>query len=338
MSQDAALRFSVEESVWFQKGQEVFELLSISLDPNIAIEEHDQYVSIRGALQLTGEYRAVLNPENDDKEFEFSAARFVNEVHVRDDGTHELLHRFPVDITIPKNRIEKIEDVYVSIDSFDYDLPEAKCLKLFADLSITGIGENSRESEEVQAIHEVREEQAEQSHEALYRSEAVQHADEETHEADVRTEEEKEAAFQELYAFRSEEEALLDEQAEEEYPEIDVEVRKQSFEYQEIQPLYEEPAGKEVSADHRSEAREPQASAGAQSENSLLLTKLFGREEDEELTRLKICIVQQGETIDSICERYALSAQQLIRVNHLPADKEVYEGQTLYIPQYASSK
>ncbi|AZB43826.1 stage VI sporulation protein D [Bacillus sp. FJAT-42376] len=328
MSQDAALRFSVEESVWFQKGQEVFELLSISLDPNIAIEEHDQYVSIRGALCLTGEYNPVLNPENEEKEFEFSAARYVNEVNVREDGTHELIHRFPVDITIPKNRIDKLEEVYVSIDSFDYDLPESTCLKLYADLSITGIGENSREQEEEQEIQEIEDIQEETS-EAVYQGEA-------DYTEEVRTEEEKEEAFQELYAFRGETQALIEEETDEVYPEIEVEVRKQSSDYQEIEPLYQ--AVKEEPSPAKQDARDKQDTAAGQSENSLLLTKLFGREEEEELTRLKICIVQQGETIDSICDRYALSAQQLIRVNHLAADKEVYEGQTLYIPQYAGSK
>ncbi|MTH52954.1 stage VI sporulation protein D [Bacillus mangrovi] len=328
MTQDAALHFSVEESVWFQKGQEVFELLSISLDPNIAIEEHDQYVSIRGALQLTGEYRPVLNPEAESEEFEFSAARFVQEVTVREDGTHELIHRFPVDITIPKNRIERLEEVFVSIDSFDYDLPETKCLKLYADLSITGIGE-SREYGNVQAIEEV------QAYEAEARAEEQQEEGGFEEEA-ARSEEEKEEAFEELYAFRGEEQAVLyEEEAEAEYPEIEIEVRRQAHEIEEIQPLYAEKQKQAPAAEQRSERNEQQQ---AQAENSLLLTKLFGREDEEEQAKLKICIVQQGDTIDAICERYAVTSQQLIRVNHLAADKEVYEGQTLYIPQYAASK
>ncbi|MGD7007732.1 stage VI sporulation protein D [Metabacillus sp. 84] len=342
MSQDAALRFSVEESVWFQKGQEVFELLSISLDPNIVIEEHDQYVSIRGALQLTGEYRAVLNPDQEEKDFEFSAARFVNEVVVREDGTNEIHHRFPVDITIPRNRIDRLEEVFVSIDSFDYDLPEAKCLKLYADLSITGIAENSREHEEadIQEIHEV-EQEAEsvefQEAEALSREDA----------SDAEPIEEHDQAYQEIYAFRGEDQAVMEHEAdpsvssrdeESDYPEIEVEVRRQTHDYQEIQPLFEEEGEQVQQAEHRPEMKEAREAADPKSENSLLLTKLFGREEDEELARLKICIVQQGDTIAGICEKYECSAQQLIRVNHLPEDKEVFEGQTLYIPQYAGSK
>lgn len=52
--QHTSLRFSLKESVWFQKGQEVEELLSISLDPDVEIEELDYEVIVRGQLDLTG--------------------------------------------------------------------------------------------------------------------------------------------------------------------------------------------------------------------------------------------------------------------------------------------
>ncbi len=137
------LRFSVEESVWFQKGQEVSELVSISLDPDIVIQEHDQYVSIRGALQLAGEYRIDENSNAEDDR-DFTTVRVVNQVTTREDGVSELNHSFPVDITIPKNRIQNLDDVYVAIESFDYELPKRGCLQLVADLSISGIYGNQQ--------------------------------------------------------------------------------------------------------------------------------------------------------------------------------------------------
>ncbi|MCS0542711.1 stage VI sporulation protein D, partial [Aeromonas veronii] len=132
------LRFSVEESVWFQKGQEVSELISISLDPDIVIQEHDQYVSIRGALQLTGEYRIDEN-HSEEEERDFASVRLVNEVITREDGISELNHRFPVDITIPQDRVQSLDDVYVSIETFDYEIPKRGCLHIIADLAISGI-------------------------------------------------------------------------------------------------------------------------------------------------------------------------------------------------------
>ncbi|MFK3813374.1 LysM peptidoglycan-binding domain-containing protein, partial [Bacillus halotolerans] len=70
--------------------------------------------------------------------------------------------------------------------------------------------------------------------------------------------------------------------------------------------------------------------------NSLYLTKLFTREEDE-FSRMKICIVQQEDTIERLCERYDITSQQLIRMNSLALDDELKAGQILYIPQYNSS-
>lgn len=49
---------------------------------------------------------------------------------------------------------------------------------------------------------------------------------------------------------------------------------------------------------------------------------------------MKICIVQQEDTVDRICERYQLNVQQLLRTNSLSMDAELEEGQILYIPEY----
>ena len=132
------LRFSLEESIWFQKGQEVAELVSISLDPSITIQESDQYVTIKGSLELSGEYN------RDDHELEeeldyFSNPKFVQSVEVRGEGVYLFSHHFPVEITIPKNRIENVFDIDVAVETFDYAFPERSCLKLSADLMITGL-------------------------------------------------------------------------------------------------------------------------------------------------------------------------------------------------------
>ncbi|MGE6895644.1 stage VI sporulation protein D [Priestia flexa] len=183
MSQDnlSGLRFSVEESVWFQKGQEVSQLLSISLEPQVAIQEYDQYVSIRGALLLTGEYETLEEEAHSLREY--TNEKHVESVLVREDGTAELSHAFPVDITIPKNRIQNMEDVYVSIDLFDYELPESDCLQLMADLSITGLyGEQQshvREEEKGWAEIEEPEAEYEEELEASYRNTAVEEVEEE---------------------------------------------------------------------------------------------------------------------------------------------------------------
>ena len=138
------------------KGQEVSQLLSISLEPQVSIQEYDQYVSIRGALQLTGEYETY---EGEHSLREYTNENQVQSISVREDGTAELSHQFPVDITIPKNRIQSIEDVYVSIDLFDYELPGTNQLQLMADLSITGLYGEQHEEQEREEEEEFAEEQ-----------------------------------------------------------------------------------------------------------------------------------------------------------------------------------
>lgn len=169
-NQTSSIRFSVEESVWFKKGQEVSDLIGISLEPEISVQEHQNYISIRGALVLTGEYR----PQARDGEEEINSLRdsaiyrTVDEVIKNDDGNLTLKHRFPIDITIPTNRIRSLEEVYVLIESFDYEIPETGRLELKADLCISGIA-NERGS----SLAAQRQNEKEQESQSVYEPQQV---------------------------------------------------------------------------------------------------------------------------------------------------------------------
>ncbi len=413
--QQSCLRFSVEESIWFQKGQEVSELISIALDPDIQIYEQDQYVSIRGALLLTGEYH--VNAEADDEEEYQPQARVVQEVEQREDGVCVLNHRFPVDITIPLNRIQSLDDIYVAIESFDYSVPTRGCLQLDAELSISGIyghqqsapaWEEEQDSPEESFEYEV---EPNRDHEEAYASQnqAPQYEQEAPAPAQpqaAETEEEEEVfEYEPMYRSANsdneyeedtyqyyteddeeEEEEILNQDEidrnmqynyddDGEYAPFEVEARKApaveeeapynpaDYIYQNnaedaYAPLHSLHAGnhhqneKEASNvvsffdkrkgqqavadpqqyDHEDYSDEPR------DENDLSLTKIFADEGGEDFTKLKICIVQQGESMDHIAERYDVSIQQLIRVNRLSTDDHINEGQLLYIPVKASSK
>ncbi|WP_449537149.1 stage VI sporulation protein D [Ferdinandcohnia sp. Marseille-Q9671] len=412
------LRFSVEESVWFQKGQEVSELISISLDPDIVIQEHDQYVSIRGALQLTGEYR-IDEEASEEEDRDFASVRLVNEVITREDGVSELNHRFPVDITIPQNRIQSLDEVYVSIETFDYEIPKRGCLQIVADLAISGIhGVTQPPKEDV--IEEVTNEEetpvvAEKPAEAepeLVRSATFddeEEAQDEAIEVHVRAEQsgqqeeevEPELAEsqeelvsqeepQEDVVLQEQDDVVLHNSTEEvetiEFNEVneqqdneadadlfvpfEVEARKEAYqehdEVEAVEVIQEEEVQEvltpqiEVKArhdnlltfgsDHKEkksstavqekevakQQREEQADTVKRSENELLLTKIFGRDEVDDHTTMKICIVQNGDSLEKISERYEISVQQLVRVNSLNTDS-ISEGQLLYIPVHANS-
>ncbi|WIG45763.1 LysM peptidoglycan-binding domain-containing protein [Bacillus halotolerans] len=151
MPQNHRLQFSVEESICFQKGQEVSELLSISLDPDIRVQEVNDYVSIRGSLELTGEYN--IDQSKNTEEF-YTDKRFVEEVRTREDGTAELTHCFPVDITIPKNKVSHLHEVFVFIDAFDYQLTDSRILTIQADLAIEGLLDDTADREQDIPLYE----------------------------------------------------------------------------------------------------------------------------------------------------------------------------------------
>ncbi|GLJ03524.1 LysM peptidoglycan-binding domain-containing protein [Bacillus sp. YKCMOAS1] len=428
MSQNNRLQFSVEESIYFKSGQEVSELLSISLDPDILVQEVNDYVSIRGSLELTGEYN--INQEELLGELSsFPTYREADEVKVREDGTAELLHQFPVDITIPKNKISHLNDVFVFIDAFDYQLTENRLLTIQADLAIEGLldeetpqapveepyefvhrpeeddgdmaydyqlqpeqeeqedlqGEEHEDDEKQHVFqHDTRAEQEEQEDqeeeiEIELMNREVEEVLEEPEEPEEQEEPEQPSNQEEAVAlgYRSIPEAqvqeppffeppkLLEEEerddtyfevevrkdpeaAEEQeetvqsYPafespayQVEPEQEEQDDEYQ-LGRLYEREAPKIYESAQEEELEEDVRETSG-SENSLYLTKLFAKQEEEDFSRMKICIVQQEDTVDRICERYQLNVQQLLRTNSLSIDAELEEGQILYIPEYQKS-
>ncbi|MEH7146640.1 stage VI sporulation protein D [Priestia megaterium] len=381
MSQDnlSCLRFSVEESVWFQKGQEVSQLLSISLEPQVAIQEYDQYVSIRGALQLTGEYETY---EGEHSLREYTNENQVQSISVREDGTAELSHQFPVDITIPKNRIQSIEDVYVSIDLFDYELPGTNQLQLMADLSITGLyGEQHEEREEEEEFaeeqHIVSYEEADDAEEVY--TENFAQEEEEREEQEEQEEQEFDVSYREAPAlleaeaieedhseeppsyfssvFKKESRAeQVVEYEEEAYEPFEVEVKKEAqieeerednvielFQLRQEQESLEESQASELStyAGIQQEAEQEEEkiivefrkeeNESGRNENALYLTKLFSREE-EAFSTWKLCIVQDGDSLDTIANRYNTNVQNILRVNNLEDEYELEEGSILNIP------
>ncbi|MDN5386481.1 LysM peptidoglycan-binding domain-containing protein [Bacillus sp. LB7] len=501
MPQNNRLQFSVEESICFQKGQEVSELLSISLDPDITVQEVNDYVSIRGSLELTGEY-------NIDQTREYAelpvTSRFVEDVKLKGDGSAELTHCFPVDITIPKDKVNHLNDVFVFIDAFDYQLTDARMLTIQADLAIEGLLNVSGEAGEkeprtmpaaVQPEEELEpafrspsddEEQGkeeefliqldrsyeEQDEEQPYEEAEETDTDEEAvpiyqsflgddteetkpfftaslsaaERAKREMENQKDAALEhpeEEYELNREKAEAMPEEYElkkgkaeanpdeyelnrekvgakpgeyelkegkaeakpEEYElkREKVETKPEEYElkreeaeeepeplqraYQPhdepketpfygVPPLLEEdqndrePETFEVEVTQEAEAIDEEEGAGhtieipeysfheqtepeeerdempasdeqevsaKENDNALYLTKLFTKQGEEEFTRMRMCIVQQNDTIDLLCERYDINVQQLIRMNSLSLDEELKEGQILYIPDYQNS-
>lgn len=315
---DHSLRFSLKESVWFQKGQEVEELLSISLDPDVEIEELDHEVIVRGQLDLTGEYVA----RQDDSAYslrDLSPAKSIDYVETREDGVNELVHSFPLEISIPRNRVKVIEELYVSIEEFDYELKENGCLQLLADISITGLCDEERiEDEEEETAYAELEDDSEQE----YETRPTPQVEEPTY---------KESDEWEDYAF---EPFQLEERKEQEVEEEEIEEHEfvEREEEKETTPQFELFGRKDFKKEQaKKQEVQEEETYSQRDENALYLTKLFTKEPEEEFTKLRMYFVQEGDTIESVAERYETSVQNLYRVNQTE-DIYLTTGQIIYIP------
>nr|WP_206704467.1 stage VI sporulation protein D [Bacillus wiedmannii] len=315
---DHSLRFSLKESVWFQKGQEVEELLSISLDPDVEIEELDHEVIVRGQLDLTGEYVA----RQDDSAYslrDLSPAKSIDYVETREDGVNELVHSFPLEISIPRNRVKVIEELYVSIEEFDYELKENGCLQLLADISITGLCDEERiedeEGETAYAELEADSAQEDENRPAMHVEEPIY----------------KESDEWEDYAF---EPFQLEERKEQEVEEEEIEEHEfvEREEEKESTPQFELFGRKDFKKEKAKKQEEQEEETYSQrDENALYLTKIFTKEPEEEFTKLRMYFVQEGDTIESVADRYETSVQNLYRVNQTE-DIYLTAGQIIYIP------
>ncbi|MGG5254876.1 stage VI sporulation protein D [Neobacillus sp. SM06] len=374
MSQEnqSCLRFSLEESLWFRKGQEVEELISISLDPDITIQENDQYVTIRGSLELTGEYKSFHDGEGMEEEAEF-AQKYVQRVDEGDEGVYEFAHRFPVDITIPNNRIQSIYDIDVMVETFDYSLPERSCLKLSAELTISGLyGARQDQGDEVEAVFanasrlaedSVSEKAAEETAEAssveeqerpLFVVEARKPLEDESSRETVsyptfsyqpQGKPVVQPAFTQFSDFsqpdRGEEKPKIEVVAEEVKDEVEVNEAEETEEIEIEEKETDEESSSSSSSDEGPVSKLTDAiKKKVTKKKSMSLTEFFARKEDrdEQQAKLKICIVQKGETLDQIAERYDVTFQNLLRVNRLEVNQDVYEGQVLYIPTAFAKK
>lgn len=308
------LRFSIEEAIAFRREHHVDQLLSISLQPTITIEEQEDYVYIRGVLQLSGEY---TKHEEDGEDVEtFELGRYIEQVRMHDEETGEFLHQFPIDITVPKERVDDLEQVYVLIESFDYDLRKNE-LRLIAEVAIHGIQmDDDREDEEEWDAYNV---------DDFEPFEAVAH--QEVYEEE-KEEQETIVNVPTFYMLHEEQVADNDEHKEER---IDVQGEHEEEQVDTQKAYEEEQESKREETSFQLELKGRETNE-KRNENALYLTKLFGKNEEQAFARLKICIVQQGDSLDKIAERYDVSVQQLLRTNHLESGADIHEGQLLYIP------
>lgn len=340
------LKFQVEESVWFNHGDEIGNILSISLDPDIAVEETGDYVTVKGSLRLGGEYERLEKTEEQeeslDRSTEQTAFRTVQEVRELQDDVSEFQHHFPVEITIPKKRVTNVDEIRVTVESFDYQIPTQNHLRMSAQLAIEGIQEEQADPIENYNFDE--------RVKNIYVQDKVAFVIDTKSEENISMEVEKDAG--ELVA-EGEDESLRPQfelKSREEIEDRDTNgqlmldsLRKKSEEIVDDELSMEQSEDRNI---HESDVvdeeleqesdDESELKPSVRSENALYLTKMLTRGE-EQFSRLRMRIIQPGESLDSIAEAYELQPTQIARLNRLH-DEQIEEGQILYIPVQSSEK
>lgn len=132
------LRFDIYERLHLdESATAIRELDEMELIPHIQVVQEDEQAVLKGNLWLTGKYTGENGEES-----------------------RTLEHFIPVEITLPMNRIQRLEDISVDIDNFDVDLLSARSVNVTGVLSLHGIEmisrieESWKEEEEFVVVHQ----------------------------------------------------------------------------------------------------------------------------------------------------------------------------------------
>lgn len=341
INEQNVFRFDLNESLYFEKGQEVAEIMGISLEPEISIQEFDDFISIRGVIELQGSYQLAQTIGESDESYldGYDSKRYIERVTETQYGVADFRHRFPVEITVPSYRVENLDDITVFISEFDYELPESDHLYLRSTIEIHGIRNQVEEEEvETEAETEVETEanvDVEPNPETHTEEEPIlTRSEEEVFEFEVKHEDESSTYIEDspepLPTLSQEEVNDPDEddrwkfmqktQTFDEFfnknPEPEVEVEEE---------LHESSSSEEesYSLDDSDEGRTEKA-------DLTYLADMF-RGGEEQYAKLKLCIVQEKDTLESLAERYETTTLHIRNQNRLE-DDDISEGQLLYIP------
>jgi len=115
--QHNGLRFDIYERVHLSEGVTgIKELEGIELSPHIQVLTQGDQAVLRGNLLLSGTY-----------------------VDEQERPAQMLEHLIPVEITLPLNRVHRMEDISVEIENFDVDLLSSRSLNVTGVLSLNGL-------------------------------------------------------------------------------------------------------------------------------------------------------------------------------------------------------
>ncbi|WP_182200434.1 stage VI sporulation protein D [Paraliobacillus salinarum] len=349
--------FELDESLRLKNGQEVGEMIHISLEPEISIETFSDHISVRGVMELRGEYYVDLDasPVYMDEALdirEYPNQRYLDTVERQEDGVNYFAHQFPIEISIPSHRVSNLDEVLVGIETFDYEIPEQSKLRLNATIAIHGIDceERSEEQEEVSELEEVTAELDEETSESdTFRFEVeepeIKESDEESEES-IELNETKEMESSNESSEDTTDNA--DDEKTGRWPTNKsqsfadffgkkTELDESSESSDEIESIESVESIESIESIEVNEVPSEESSETQRTEDETSIANFFNHEEEQSYTKLRMCIVQESDTLATIAERYKVPTIQLLQTNALEND-DLSAGQILYIPNKRKKK
>lgn len=348
-SYENKITFDLNETLLFELGQEIEEMISISLDPDIVVQSYDDYVQIRGVIMLSGEYFRVrednLDMEQDLPERNVPSFRYVERVVNINRDVSGFSHRFPVEISVSNERVDNLNDIVVTVDSFDYKLPTNDTLNIFASLHIYGIDPEQKTVEESERRPMA---SASDYYEEVSEKQDVIHTDEQSDEkVDETIETNKDRSTLDEVDDSTNKQEIMEDFQEQPLRLIKGKKHDSDEELDSIIPKAEVTEGEvsEVNAEQDDDISESTASEdeiqielndGLDEDNDevndvTFLTELFSSDE-ETYTQVKIYIAQKDDTVESIAKQYDIPVLQLLKDNRMSMDT-IEEGQLITIRQ-----
>lgn len=316
VTKEEVFSFMLEDVLSFERGQEVGEMISVFLDPDITVQPFNGDVSIRGIIELQGEYDLLqeLTEASEDvwNEETFEVRNFVDKVVDISEERRIFSHEFPVEITIPSYRVSNMDDISMEIENFDYELITSDQMKVQSSILIHGIHQ--------ERAFEIPED-VDNELEPLFTIDP--HEDSQATEKSTTTE-----------PNASEQEEEQEHEQEQKVPE------NEGNHEDHIEPLdpVEDEKQLHISARSKEEDEEEQhveeekIEETTEDRNIDYLKSMFGGEEENGQTMVRLCIVQDRDTVESIARKYDVKKSQLLKTNQLE-DEDLVEGQLLHIPQ-----
>jgi stage VI sporulation protein D len=330
--QPSSLRFDIYERVHLTEDQPAMVSLdSIELVPLIQVKAEGDHAELKGNLLLTGQYFSDLD----------------NEIR-------SMEHWIPVEITIPLNRVERLEDIAIEIENFDIDLLSSRLLNVTGVLSLRGF-DNIPAVKDWQAENQLFIEETEQDR--LGNKHKVVIPEEPNADMYVGYDSiTSDGTWLESIDTKGEQEILLVEDPPAIFQNVFIQPEPAPLVIEDKKEVKVGFGSKSTSVqDHLQNIKnliqsDPIVNSGASRAygdrevtgdtsregtrgDELEWKKLFLGERGNERSfqKVRLCIVQKEETLDGIAERYSINPREIMLFNRL-SNYQIAAGQVIYIP------